>query len=111
MHQVPARRIELVDGSCHQLLPQHSAAWGEQKVQGLIQQPFDVQLLLAGRIHDQILQPVPAEILTVKQHVPQGAPQIGIGILQQAASEIGIGRTEDFEIAVDAEGNAFQRHQ
>ena len=93
------------------MLPQHSAAWGEQKVQGLIQQPFDVQLLLAGRIHDQILQPVPAEILSVKQHVPQGAPQIGIGILQQAASEIGIGRTEDFEIAVDAEGNAFQRHQ
>ena len=77
----------------------------------MIQQSLKVQLVAAGGAADQVVEPLPTEDLAVEQHLLEAVAQLRIGVLHQPAGEVGIGRTQDLEVGVDAQGDALQRHQ
>ena len=90
---------------------QQAAVGGEQEFDHLIQQPFQVQLGLQGGTVDQAFESLPAELVAVVEHFPQAAAQLGIGILHQAAGEVGIGGAENLEVGIHAQGDALQGYQ
>ena len=77
----------------------------------MIQQGLKVELRLAGCTGHQVFQACPAEGIAVEQHLLQALAQLGIRILHQPSSEVGIGRSKNLELRIHAQGNAFKGHQ
>ena len=77
----------------------------------MIEQGLQIQLGLACSAGDQIFQTGPTERVPVEQHLLKALTQLGIGILHQPPGEVGVGSTEDLEVRINTEGDAFQGDQ
>ena len=99
---LPAQGVELVDGGFNELVAQQPRLGGEEEVEDLIEQSLEIQLAAAGGTADQVVQPLPTEDVAVEQHFLEAVAQLRVRVLHQPAGEIGVGRTQDFEIGIDA---------
>ena len=77
----------------------------------MVQQAIEIQFAALGGTGDQVVEPLPAENIAVKQHFLEAFPEGRIGVFHQSPGEIGVGGTQDFEIGIHAEGNALQGDQ